>query len=102
MLEKLLKEHIDKCYNWAKDHAKTWRDIENFRGQAYGALMFCINNDLVDYDDAVKYWDIMWNKFFDLNDNLPKEQATPILWRPAQRGATEVSAPLVRRKFIFQ
>ena len=71
MLEKL-KEYIDMLYNWAKDHAKDWRDIENFRGQAYGALMFCIHNKYVDYDEATNYWETMWDKFHKLNDEIAK------------------------------
>lgn len=73
MLEKL-KEYINGYYGWAEKYAKTWRDIENYRAQAYGALMFCINEQLVDYDEASKYWDDMWNKFHELNDKISKEQ----------------------------
>lgn len=71
MLENL-KNYIDMLYNWAKDHAKDWRDIENFRGQAYGALMFCIHSKYVDYDKAINYWETMWDKFHKLNDEIAK------------------------------
>lgn len=67
MLEKLQK-FIEDCYNHAEKNAKTFRDIENYRAQAFGALMFCIDNNLVEYDEVDKYWDIMWEKFSQLNN----------------------------------
>lgn len=66
MLEKLQK-FIEDCYNHAKRNAKTFRDIENYRAQAYGALTFCIDNNLVKYEEVEDYWDTMWEKFFQLN-----------------------------------
>lgn len=69
MLEKLQK-FIEDCYNHAEKNAKTFRDIENYRAQAFGALMFCIDSDLVDYNEVSKYWDDMWDNFFKLNENL--------------------------------
>lgn len=67
MLEKL-KEYIENRYKDAEKNAKTWRDIENWRAQAYGALMFCLENGLVDENETEEYWDIMWEKFFQLNN----------------------------------
>ena len=66
MLEKLQK-FIEDCYNHAEKNAKTFRDIENYRAQAYGALTFCIDNNLVKYEEVEGYWDTMWEKFFQLN-----------------------------------
>ena len=63
-----LKKYIEKMYDYAEKNAKTYRDIENWRAQAYGALMFCINNHLVNYDEIDCYWTIMWSKFHDLNN----------------------------------
>ena len=37
MLEKL-QEFIENRYKKAEKYAKTYRDIEQWRGQAYGAL----------------------------------------------------------------
>lgn len=67
MLEKL-KKYIENCYKNAEKNAKTWRDIENWRAQAFGALVFCIDNHLVEYDNVANYWTIMWNKFNNLNN----------------------------------
>lgn len=64
---KQLKKYVEKMYNYAEKNAKTYRDIENWRAQAYGALMFCIDNDLVKYDEVTDYWNAMWSKFHDLN-----------------------------------
>ena len=66
MLEKL-QEFIENRYKRAKKYAKTYRDIEQWRGQAYGALEFAIDNKLVDEDEATTYWNDMWQKFQDLN-----------------------------------
>ena len=67
MVEKL-KKFIEYHYKGAEKNAKTWRDIENWRAQAYGALMFCIENDLVNENEIGEYWDTMWEKFFELNN----------------------------------
>ena len=66
MLKKLQK-YVENCYNRTKRIAKTYRDIENGRAIAYGALMFCIENHLVEYDEVASYWTIMWEKFNRLN-----------------------------------
>ena len=62
-----LQEFIENRYKKAEKYAKTYRDIEQWRGQAYGALEFAIDNKLVDEDEATKYWNDMWQKFNDLN-----------------------------------
>ena len=67
MLKKLQK-YIEKCYEQTEKTAIAWRDIENGRARAYGALMFCLDNDLVIYEDIDDYWDKMWNKFQELNE----------------------------------
>lgn len=67
MLKKLQK-YIEKCYEQTKGTAIAWRDIENGRARAYGALMFCIENHLVEYDEVASYWTIMWDKFQELNE----------------------------------
>ena len=54
MLEKL-QEFIENRYKEAEKYAKTYRDIEQWRGQAFGALEFCIDSKLVDEDEAIKY-----------------------------------------------
>ena len=69
MLEDL-KKYIGNVYTRAEKSVKTWEDIENYRAQAYGALMFCIEFDLVVYDEASEYWNIMWEKFFRLNEKI--------------------------------
>ena len=69
MLEKL-KKYIDNVYTRAGKSVKTWEDIENYRAQAYGALAFCIEFDLVNYDEASEYWNVMWEKFFRLNEKI--------------------------------
>lgn len=66
MLKKL-QEFIENRYKKAEKYAKTYRDIEQWRGQAFGALEFCIDNKLINEDEAVKYWNEMWQKFTDLN-----------------------------------
>ena len=81
MLEKLQKL-IEHCYKHAEKNAKTFRDIENYRAQAFGALMFCIDSDLVDYNEVSEYWDDMWDNFFKLNENLQGRQVCP-MGRPA-------------------
>ena len=65
MLEKL-KIFVERCYHHAERYT-VWRDIENCRAQAFGALEFCIDNKLVNEDEAIKYWNEMWQKFNDLN-----------------------------------
>ena len=72
MVEKL-KNYIENRYKDAEKNAKTWRDIENWRAQAYGALMFCLENDYVDYDEVTEYWETMWNKFWELDDKISRE-----------------------------
>lgn len=62
-----LTKFIQRCYDHAEKYAKTYRDIEQWRGQAFGALEFAIENKLVDEDDATKYWEEMWKNFNELN-----------------------------------
>lgn len=69
MLENL-KKYIGNVYTRAEKSVKTWEDIENYRAQAFGALMFCIDSDLVNYDEVSEYWNIMWEKFFRLNEKI--------------------------------
>ena len=67
MLKKL-QEYIEKCYEQTEKTAIAWRDIENGRARAYGALMFCLDNNLVAYEKVDDYWGKMWNKFQELNE----------------------------------
>lgn len=67
MLKKLQK-YIEDCYNQTKRTAETWRDIENGRARAYGALIFCIDNNLVEYNEIEEYWNVMWERFYQLNN----------------------------------
>ena len=64
MLEKV-KEYIERCYNRAKNYTE-WRDIENCRAQAFGALTFAMDSGLVTYEETKVYWNGMWQKFQDL------------------------------------
>ena len=64
---KELTKFIQRCYDYAEKYAKTYSDIEQWRGQAFGALEFAIENKLVDEDDATEYWKEMWKKFHDLS-----------------------------------
>lgn len=61
-----LEKFIERCYERAKSYV-IWRDIENCRAQAFGALEFATENKLVDEDEATTYWNDMWQKFQDLN-----------------------------------
>ena len=72
MLEKL-KKYVNYVYARAEKSAKTWEDIENYRARAYGALMFCIDSDLVNYDEVSEYWNVMWEKFFKLREKFVEQ-----------------------------
>ena len=61
-----LKEFIDECYERAKKYVKTYRDVENYRAQAFGALTFAMDNKLVTYEETEGYWNEMWDKFQNL------------------------------------
>lgn len=65
---KELQKYVEDCYKQTERTAKTWRDIENGRARAFGALMFCIESGLVEYNEVEKYWDTMWEKFHQLNN----------------------------------
>ena len=61
-----LKEFIDECYERAKKYVKTYRDVENYRAQAFGALTFAMDNKLVTYEETEGYWNEMWDIFQNL------------------------------------
>ena len=65
---KEIQKYVEDCYKQTERTAKTWRDIENGRARAYGALMFCIESGLVRYGEVEEYWDTMWEKFYQLNN----------------------------------
>lgn len=64
---KELQKYVEDCYKQTERTAETWRDIENGRARAFGALMFCIESGLVEYNEVEEYWDTMWEKFHQLN-----------------------------------
>lgn len=65
---KELQKYVEDCYKQTERTAETWRDIENGRARAFGALMFCIESGLVEYNEVEEYWDTMWEKFHQLNN----------------------------------
>lgn len=66
-MEQKLKKYIEECYLRTEKGYKVFKHprhtIENGRAQAYGALMFCIEFDLVKYEEIAPYWDDTWNRF---------------------------------------
>ena len=64
-MEDKLKTFIQKKIDDANRYSENIHDVRNYRGQAFGALMFAqeYNKDL-DWDDVGKWWDdYTWVQF---------------------------------------
>lgn len=64
-----MKDKLEKF--WLKrlevaSHFLKTKDILNNRAISYGALMFCLENKLIDFDAIYPTWEIIWNKYQEL------------------------------------
>lgn len=52
-----VKKFIESTLKDAKNDTLTAENVINMRGQAFGAMVFCLENNLIEYDDFADYWD---------------------------------------------
>lgn len=73
MLEKLQK-FIDFKLKYAEKYGRSVHSIENYRAQAYGALLFLEANGLVTYEETEEMWDKAYDKFHKLMLDIPNKK----------------------------
>ena len=64
-----MREKLEKFFREKLENAKTYKetvDVLELRAVAFGALDFCLANDMVEYDEVKDLWDYYWEEFHKL------------------------------------
>lgn len=58
-----LEHYIDRMIKDAETFSKSTKDVLNHRAIAFGATQFCIDAELIPFDEVSKLWDIKYKEF---------------------------------------
>lgn len=64
-----MKGKLEEYFKEKLESAKTYKnslDILNLRAIAFGALDFCLENGMIEYEEIKDLWDYYWEEFHKL------------------------------------